>query len=175
MDTTDWPRVSEILDTKDWGIKKAPKFILRKYGAYGTSFHNLVHKKVTGKRCRVTQRFKDKWEVFREYLKQYEILRSEEQVYWISDKDPSRRYKGTPDLLVRKIADNTTWILDVKTGKFYERHWYQQSAYKLALEQRMGIKIDGMILVRPQVDCVEEEDCENRETEFLELLDKYNA
>lgn len=171
MDDT-WPRVSNILDVKDWGMKPIPKFILKRYGDYGTSFHQLVHKKVSGKRTRITERFRTKWEGLKVYLDQYEILYSEVPVCWTDDKDPSRRYRGTPDLIVRHKETGSIRLLDIKTGKFYPRHDYQQSAYKLAIKQFFNLDVEDMLLVRPTEEgLVEEQVCLDRTVEFLDLLD----
>lgn len=173
MEDKDLPRVSTILDTVDWGIKKAPNFILKKYGAYGTSFHSLVHKKISGQKTRISPRFKQKYEVFKEYLSQYEILKTEEGVVGYDPNNPERRYRGTPDLIV-KDKNGYTYLMDIKTGKFYTRHWYQQAAYKIAIEQtHEGIKIDKILLVTPKEDMVEERECPDRTKEFLGILGVY--
>ena len=169
----DIPRVSRILDTIDWGIKKAPGFILRRYGKYGTSFHELVSKKLRGERTRVSPRFKTKYRMFTEWLKQYEVLESEKKVLWTSSEDASRRYRGTLDLVLKRKADNKIVLADIKTGKFYKRHWYQVSAYKNAYEAMTLTHVDEMLLVRPTEESVEEQLCPNRVMGFLAILNIY--
>ena len=55
----------------------------------------------------------------------------------------THKYAGTLDLLISRVDDR--WIVDVKTGKdIYQEAFLQLSAYKHALEEDSGLKIERM-------------------------------
>ena len=68
-----------------------------------------------------------------------EILENEKTVV-----SKTHRFAGTLDLLVGKERDEV-WIIDIKTGKdIYPEGFLQLSAYKHALEEDAGAKVDRM-------------------------------
>ena len=151
-----YPRVSEILNVVDWGINKVPKEILKKYGAYGTAMHKLLHGICVGKRVRVSARYSDKVNLLREWLKEYEVLRSEEVVLWDDPLGPPLRYGGTFDLYVKRKSDNKLVLIDLKTGSInknnIKKFYLQLNAYKEALTKTSFVHIDEMKIIKPVVN-----------------------
>ena len=175
----EYPRVSHVLDVLDWGYGNIPPFVLKRAAKYGTGFHNLVHKKTTGQKSRVTQQYKTRYNVLMEWLNknQFKVKEAERKILYIDRIDISKGYQGTCDaILINK--DHNLILIDYKTGRVTKRHFLQCSAYKMAYEQETLTKIDKIIIVKPTKEgIVEEYDLDKPssyyEKVFLRLLDKY--
>ncbi len=59
---------------------------------------------------------------------------------------PDIPFAGTADMIAE--IDGEIWLLDWKTGKIYDSHTYQLSAYKYLAEKVLQITIDKMAVVR---------------------------
>lgn len=176
------PRVSHILDVIDWGYKDVPKFILDKSAKYGTGFHQLVHKKASGQRTRVSKKYKTRHEALEKWLTDngYKIDASEIRLTWLeTDRQGSltgRGYQGTCDAVLVKAG--LFIITDWKTGRVSRRHFLQLAAYKKAYEAQTKTRIDKCVVVRITKDGqIEEYDplkpIEHYEKVFMKLLRKW--
>lgn len=175
MNPEEFPRVSEILDTVDWGIKKVPRFILNKYGKHGTAVHAAVHNKLIGKRTRVVTTIKNKVDVILEWAKGRKLFGSEIPV---CGKLAGVDFRGTVDAIFKN--EDSYLLVDWKTGRMTKRHFLQANFYLVAARQTFG-EMSGKPLtaklVKPVNDDIvhiEEYDVPDCVQQCISVLDIYS-
>jgi hypothetical protein len=115
----------------------------------GTMLHHVAEDKVLGRRVEVdkitpsVQPYVKALLAFFDEVKP-KVLHTETTVF-----HKEHKFAGTLDLMV-ELHNNTTWILDFKTGKnIYPESGLQQAAYKNATHLKLR---DGTIIPMPKVD-----------------------
>lgn len=120
----------------------SPYKVNTKAKARGTTIHSIVeaYKKTGTKIDKTLKEYQGYTNAFHKWVEDNKLKIKENEKTVISK---THKYAGTLDLLVARNGE--TWIIDVKTGKdiYLEAH-LQLSAYKHALEEDKGIKVDRM-------------------------------
>lgn len=168
-----YPRVSSILNVVNWGIVPRSETYRKRRATEGTNFHKLVHEMVSvGKPAEVSVKYNKRLNTIEQWLKDYEVVKSEERVFWDSPTE-DLRYAGQIDLLLKDKTTGLYSLDDIKTGKAYKRHELQLSAYAEAIEQTLSIPVTKMRLIRPVGDTIEEYTLNRDFSKFLNILRVY--
>ena len=132
-----------------------------KAGARGSTVHSIVEawKKEGTRIDKLPEEYQGYAQAFYNWVDDNKVELKEHEKTVISK---THRYAGTLDLIVKK--NGSTWIIDVKTGKdIYLEAYLQLSAYKHALEEDYGTKIQrmGVLLLKDDGNYKFEESSDN--------------